>query len=364
MKILHVQVLPKMSGAQKVSYEILKKLPESYEKWILFSTSEAKGDREACIKAFEEIGVKVVFMESLRREIGPWDVKAFKELYKFFKKEKFDIVHTNSTKPGIIGRIAAKLSGVPLVVHTVHGLAFHKLIKFPLWQFYYLCEFFSSFFCHKIVVVNKFYVKYLKFFKKKTITIYNGLEFGQIKDSTPDYQKKRVLFVGRLDTPKNPIMLLQAAKIVHSIDPEVKFTLVGDGDLMKDCKNFVKENNQEGYVELAGWQTDVYKYYNSHSLFACPSVYEAFGLMFCEASYSKLPIVTTNVEGIPEVVKHGETGLLSDSGDVKTFAENILKLTSNPELSKELGENGFKWVMSQFDSSKMVNDYIKLYEGK
>lgn len=150
IKILHIQVLPKLSGVQKVSLEIFKKLNnEKYDKYILFSDSIGYGDRAECIKEFEATGAKVLFSKLLKREIGISDFPALFELYKLCKREKFDIVHTNSTKPGIIGRIAAFVAGVPLVVHTVHGLSFHKFVKFPIWQFYWACEMIASCFVTK-----------------------------------------------------------------------------------------------------------------------------------------------------------------------------------------------------------------------
>jgi glycosyltransferase involved in cell wall biosynthesis len=113
----------------------------------------------------------------LYREIGIRDIGAFIEIYSICKRERFDIVHTHSTKPGIIGRIAAKLAHVPLVIHTVHGLSFHDFVKFPRWHFYWICEMIASFFCDNIVLVNNYYRKYFKLFKSKVITIYNGVNF-------------------------------------------------------------------------------------------------------------------------------------------------------------------------------------------
>ena len=179
VKILHIQVLPKLSGVQRISLEILKSLPEEkYDKYVLFS-NDIVDDRlkVKCKEEFEKIGVKVLFAKNLYRSISLKDIKAFVEIYKLCKKECFDIVHTHSTKPGVIGRIAATLARVPLVIHTVHGLAFHDYIKFPKWQFYWICEMAASFFCTKIVLVNTYYAKYFSFFKRKLLTIYNGIDF-------------------------------------------------------------------------------------------------------------------------------------------------------------------------------------------
>ena len=179
-KILHILVLPKLAGSQYVSFEILKHISDrEYDKYILFGNDVVDNNLKLqCIEEFEKIGVKVLFAKNLYRAIGIKDIPAFMEIYKLCKNEQFDIVHTHSTKPGIIGRIVATLARTPLVIHTVHGLAFHKYVGFPMWQFYWVCEMIASFFCTKIVLVNKYYGKYFNFFRSKIITIYNGVDFS------------------------------------------------------------------------------------------------------------------------------------------------------------------------------------------
>lgn len=369
IKILHIQVLPKLSGVQKVSLEIFKKLnDEKYDKYILFSDTLGYGDRTECIKEFEETGAKVLFSKHLKREIGISDFPALIELFKLCKREKFDIVHTNSTKPGIIGRIAAYSAGVPLVVHTIHGLSFHKFVKFPLWQFYWACEMFASIFCHKIVIVNKYYTKYFKWFKNKTCTIYNGVDYSKFPaTSTGDLAKKKgrvdILFVGRLDKPKNPLQLLAAARRLHPTHPNAHFCFVGDGEYMGQCRNFISDNNLEDCVSLEGWRTNVYDYYRRSDIFAVPSIYEAFGIMFLEAGYYKLPVCSTTAEGIPEVVINNTTGLLSEPNDDDAFTKNLALLIDNAKLRKQMGSSGYIHVTKCFDSSRMVKEYLKIYNG-
>lgn len=183
-KILHILVLQKLAGSQHVSLEILKNLPDDeYSKYVLFSNDFVEDELKLqCIKAFENAGVVVLISKNMYRKIGPRDLPAFIEIYKLCRKERFDIVHTHSTKPGFIGRIAATLAKTPAVIHTVHGLAFHDYLGFPLWQFYWLCEMAASFFCTKIVLVNNYYRKYFRFFDSKVSTIYNGVDFSKYKD--------------------------------------------------------------------------------------------------------------------------------------------------------------------------------------
>lgn len=323
-------------------------------------------NKNYCKTQFEKIGCRVIFLDSLKREIGVHDVKAFKDIYNLCKREKFDIVHTNSTKPGIIGRIAAKMANTPKVIHTVHGLAFHEFLKFPKWQFYWLCEMVASPFCDKIAFVNRYYTKYFKWFKKKTEVIYNGIDFSLLPPPERlEYNKRKVklLFVGRLSEPKDPITMLSAFKIAHKCCHNLTLTIVGDGELGKDCKKYVEDNDLINYVKFEGWQNDVTRYYQSHDIFITTSIFEAFGLVFLDAGFYKLPTVATNVEGIPEVIEDKITGFLSPPKDVNKMAENILKLASDEDLRGLLGENARKRVLSKFTSEKMVDSYKELYEG-
>lgn len=367
LKILHIQVLPKLSGVQKVSLEVLKSLSSNqYDKYILFSDALDCGDKAECFKAFEACGVKVLTSRHLHRSIGPKDLPALIEIYRLCRRERFDIVHTNSTKPGIIGRIAAYMARVPLVVHTVHGLSFHQFVPFPRWQFYWACEMFASMFCDRITIVNQFYTKYFRWFRRKTCTIYNGIDFGHLPAiSAPQGGTKgdtlNVLFVGRLDQPKNPMMLLKVAKQVLTTKPHVHFWLVGDGEFMDQCRQYVHDNRLAANVHLEGWRTDVTHYYAQADIFAATSLYEAFGIMFLEAGFYNLPVCATNVEGIPEVVANGETGLLSSPDDVNSFAANLLRLIEDGELRHTMGHRGHERVVSRFNSEQMVSSYEAIY---
>jgi len=365
-KILHIQILPKLSGVQRISLEILKNISnEEYDKYILFGNDAVDNNlRLQCIEEFEKIGVKVLFAKNMYRAIGLKDISAFVEIYTLCKEEKFDIVHTHSTKSGIIGRIAATLARTPLVMHTIHGLAFHKYVKFPLWQFYWICEMIASFFCNKIVSVNNYYSKYFKLFKSKFLTIYNGIDFNvlDLKEDRANNEINKILFVGRLDVQKDPLILLRAAKEVLQEEPNTVFTLVGDGEKYKDCEDFINKNYLEEKIFLTGWQHDVARYYKTHHIFVASSIYEAMPLMLIEAGYFKLPVVATNVEGVPEVIEDKVTGLLSPPKDPHSLAQNVLLLLRNEEQRKLLGENGYKRVTTLFSSERMAEEYNKLYD--
>lgn len=362
-KILHILVLPKLAGSQRICLQILCSLPSTeYEKWVLFSNEVGGKERSECEEVFEAAGAKVIYSDYMKRNIGLKDIAATREIYRLCRREKFDIVHTHSTKPGIIGRIAASVARVPLVVHTVHGLAFHKFVKFPKWQFYWACEMFASLFCDKIILVNQYYSRYFNWFKRKVETVYNGVDFPLL----PEAEKQnniipKVLFVGRLDEPKDPLTLLQAAEYVAEKYPEVRFTLVGDGEKFRECQDFIEKHNLSDTVSLEGWQKNVVPYYLTHDIFVAPSIYESFGLMFVEAGFYGLPVVATWVEGIPEVVEDQVSGLLCSPRKPDELAGNIIRLVEDRSLCSSMGTAGHRRVTSLFSSRKMTERYKKIY---
>ena len=354
-----------MAGVQWVSYHILKSLPcEEYEKHILFSSDMDEKNKIHCKELFEGIGCKVFFLDSLKRSIGIQDIKAIKEIYCLCKKEKYDIVHTNSTKPGVVGRMGAKLANVPYIIHTIPGLAFHNFLGFPQWQFYWMCEMFSSLFSHKIAIVNKYYSRYFKLFKRKIITIYNGGVFPSQDNSIVEKSGNeiKILFVGRLSLPKDPLTMIRAFSLACSKKSDLSLTIVGDGEFFNECVKLVEELGIQDKVKFEGWKNEVVEYYKSHDLFITTSIYEAFGLVFLDAGYYKLPTIATNVEGIPEVIEDGMTGLLSAPRDIKSIANNIVKLANNTQLRQKMGGNAFNRVTELFTVEGMTDAYRKLYE--
>jgi glycosyltransferase involved in cell wall biosynthesis len=371
-KILHVQLFCKLSGVQKISLEILQNLGDDYEKYIIFSSESCTGNMEETIRSFEAAGVTVIFVNGLVRELNlRKDFRALRQIYKICKSYKFDIVHTHSSKTGVLGRIAATLAGVPNIVHTVHGVSFTEFTPKLKWICYYVYEMVASLFCDKIILVNEYYKKYYWYCKKKVQTIYNAIDYTKL--GNPDVYKKhedtetadltRLLYVGRLDNQKDPLTMLRAFSEAEQIHRNIHLTIVGDGDLMDECQGFVTRNKLDSKVTFAGWQSNICEYYSQADIFISSSIYEAFGLTFLEAGYYKLPVIATNVEGIPEVVLDKKTGFLSSPRDYKAMARSIRRLCGDTKKRKALGEAGYRYVTKNFSVEKMTAAYEAVYRN-
>ncbi|MEI7408833.1 glycosyltransferase family 4 protein [Pectobacterium aroidearum] len=369
-KIAHVQVMPKLSGVQNFSLNVLKSL-DGCEKYLICSSSEFVSDqqREFFEKSFLDNDIKIIWMKHLKRSIGVHDLYACRELWELFKEYKFDIVHTNSTKPGILARVVAKVAGIRTVVHTVHGVSFHAQEKKIKRFFYFLLEAIALQFGNYNISVNKYYLKYYKFFFwKKSICIYNGADFSRMttnlmKDLPPVMNKgvKNVLFVGRLDIPKNPLVAIKAFSLLIRRGFNVKFHIVGDGELRDVCEKLVKYLNIEDHVIFHGWVDTPYSFYSECDVFFSPSIYEAFGFTFTEAAYFSKPIVSSTVEGIPEIVKDKKMGFLCNPKNHVSMADSLQKIISDNTLSKEMGEYGKEYVLSNFNLTICLEKYKEVY---
>lgn len=365
-KICHIQVIPKLSGVQQVSLDILENLSDNdFDKYIIFGGSY--NFDEVLKKKLEECNVKIITNPYFKREICLDDVKAFFYFIKIFRQHKFDIVHTNSTKSGITARCAAWLARVPLVIHTIHGIAFHRFEKFHKRVFYYLIEAFCSLFSDVLTSVNKSYLKYYPFIHKKCC-IYNGIN-PEIKfQSRIESECFIVGFMGRLDRQKDPMTLLKAIKHGYDLGEitqgNYKFILGGDGELYSDCSNFISDHVLSEVVSLSGWISDKAAFYSSINVLCLPSVYEAFGLVQLEAAMYGIPSISTNVEGIPEVITNNYNGFLIEPENHIELWNKIRFYRENFEVYSEHCNNALNNAVTHFPLDNMIEKYIEVYSAK
>jgi glycosyltransferase involved in cell wall biosynthesis len=364
-RIVHLQVLPILSGVQKISLNIFKNLdPDKFELYLICAAPETGMD-PLLITESEAAGVKVIVLKELKREIGFHDISVFIKLIKIFRRYRFNIIHTHSSKTGFLGRIAGKLSGCgAAVIHTAHGIPFHKFETPVKRIFYIFLEMIAGLCNDKIVLVNKYYRKKFWFIpSRKLMTIYNSIDLSdyQTKKKRSD-NKTRFISVGRLDDQKSPMDLLEAMKLISQDRTDISISIIGDGKYYALIEDYIKKYNLQDKVNLLGWRTDIPNLLSEHDIFVSSPIYEAFGLVFCEAGYAGLPVISTNVEGIPEVVDDGVTGILVPPRDPEALAKAMLFLTDNKKLAEEMGEKAKIRVRENFDLPRFIEEYTKLYE--
>lgn len=310
---------------------------------------------------------KVVSIPSLRREINPFmDLAAFLGLYRLFKKEKFDIVHTHTSKAGALGRMAAYFAGVRVIVHTPHGHLFYgyygRLRSYIIMGIERLLTAISS----RVIALTELEKGDMVFFKvaspKKVAVIYQGIEFNEC---APQVKRDEPLvgMIGRLEPVKGPLYFVEAAREVARSFPSARFMITGEGSMRRSIEKRISELGLKDRISLTGWREDMPAVFASLDVLVLPSLNEAVGIVLLEAQGCGIPVVATSVGGIPEVVKDGETGILVPPADPHRIAQAICDLLADPHKRKVMSDLGKHWVRDRFGAKEMARKISDLYKG-
>ena len=369
-RIIHIQVLPILSGVQKSMLDIISRLdPNKYDITVL---CQAEGE---LTQALKQKNIRFTTLSELKREINPYyDFLAFLKLYKLLRHGKYDLVHTHSSKPGIIGRLAAKAAGIKCIVHTVHGFAFHenssKLQIFLVGIFEKLAGMVS----HKVVFVNKkdrdIASKMKLVANHKMVIIHNGIDLSQFNSGkgvkSGNGVKKNGAMVGmiaRLWEQKAPQdYIASIPKVVDKI-PDAKFLVIGNGPLEEELKEMSNRLGVSKNVLFLGWRQDIKDLLKIIDVVVLPSLWEGLPVSILEAMALSKPVVATNIKGNNELVVHGETGYLVEPGNPEEISSYVLKLLNDQPLAKKMGRLGYSRVKEKFALNKIVEQTSSLYEN-
>lgn len=338
----------------------------------------------------DELGIHPVLIADMERSINFYkDYKAYKNVKEIIRDFKPDIVHTHAAKPGLIGRMAASSLKVPVIIHTYHGHVFHSYFNKYKTNFIIRTERNLAKKSDAIIAISEQQKKELSEDFKiadpgKFRVIPLGLDldrFGQHylekrqkfrKEFGLDEDVIAITIVGRLVPVKNHKLFLDAfSKVLLGTNKKVKAFIVGDGETRKyleaQAENLgiqfstERDSNHNCPLVFTSWRTDVDVINAGSDIIALTSLNEGTPVSLIEAQAANKPIVTTNVGGMQDVVLENETALLSDSGNVDQFYNNLLRLIEDGELRNRLGKNGSGFVMKRFSYQRLVNDTRNLY---
>ena len=316
-----------------------------------------------------------------KRKISPfYDLLTIVKLYLYFRKEKFDIVHTHTPKPGLFGQLAAKMAGVPIIINTIHGFYFQENDSFFKRKFYILIEKIAAKCSNLIFFQNKEDIKIAVTEKicnpQKIKYLNNGIdlqkfnpnrfskEFIQEKKKKINIstQSKIIGIVARLVKEKGYLDLFQAFKKVIEIFPNIILLIIGQTEPEKQDKfdpKIVKNYGIENNVLFLGEREDVDEIYSLIDIFVLPSYREGLPRTIIEASAMERPIVATDIRGCREAVDNNKTGILVPVKDSEKLAQAIIYLLRNPDIAREMGKQGREKALKEFDEN-MVFGRIKV----
>ncbi|MEO5617934.1 MAG: glycosyltransferase family 4 protein [Candidatus Eisenbacteria bacterium] len=321
-------------------------------------------------------GVTLHLEPGLVREVHPWmDAVALNSLVRFLRRGRWDIVHTHSSKAGILGRMAARIARVPVVVHTAHGWGFNPRQTPLVREFYAALERKCARWCERLIVVgeaDRDVGLTLGIGRPEQYQlIRSGIEIEAYRDVPVGREEVRARFgipaeafvvgcVGRLSPQKAPLDMVEAFARVAKEEPGAHLLMVGDGPLRGAVESAVAAHRLRGRVHLAGLRRDVPELLRALDLFALSSHWEGLPRVFPQAMAAGLPIVATHVAGAADAVREGENGFLVEVGDVPALAARMLALARDPARREAMGRSGRERV-EEFSARRMVEQLETLY---
>ena len=324
-------------------------------------------------------GLTIDTFDCMVRELNPIkDFQAYLQLKKYFSEQKFDVVHTHASKAGIIGRAAAWAAGVPAVIHTVHGPAFHRYENAWRNQLNIYAEKFAAQRCHKIVcVANAMTEQFLQAgvsTAEHYQSVYSGMNLEDYLSLSDNKSKRRELGIpedaivigkiARLFELKGHEFLIQAARQLVQQNPKVHFLLLGDGLLKESLMNDIRMYKLEEHFHLPGLipPSQVPSYVECMDIVCHLSLREGLPRAVVQGMAAKKPVVAYELDGAPEVVINDKTGFICPPETVKEVKIALSQLIDSPELRNKLGRGGRELVKKCFSWKKMVNDLEVVYQ--
>lgn len=372
-RVLHLITRLELGGAQQNTLYCTANHDRGLFDVELIAGAGGQLDDEA--RAITDARVQIV--PWLRHQIDPLrDLEALVRLRSHMAANDIDVVHTHSSKAGILGRLAAHLAGVPFVVHTVHGWSFNDTQSRTRRRAYVEMERLAAGFTNRIVVVSSRN-------REKGLSmgigrpdryevVHSGIDVDAFRQPETDRRAVRrslgygpdqvvVGTVACLKPQKAPLDFVRAAAEAYSRDERLRFFIAGDGPLRPAVEAEITRLGLGGIVQLLGWRRDVVDLYHAMDVFLLTSIFEGLPRSVLQAMAAGVPVVATDVDGTPEVVRNRQTGLLIPPARPEAAARALLEVVRDAELRDTCIDQAGVLLTRDFEIRQMVRRLDRLY---
>jgi glycosyltransferase involved in cell wall biosynthesis len=379
MKVVHMITRLILGGAQE---NTLLTVDDQHHLWqddVVLVTGPAIGPEGSLVERACQRRLDLRIIPELRREMHPWrDWQSYRQMLRLLREFGPDIVHTHSSKAGILGRAAAHRLKIP-VVHTIHGSPFHRFQSRPAYHFYRWAETWAARRCDKLISVcdamTDQYVGAGVAPRDKFITVYSGMEVEPFLNPARPRDDVRgelgfapehvvVGKVARLFELKGHEYVIEAARAVAAKDPHVRFLFVGDGVLRRQLEEQIARAGLSGIFKFTGLvpPARIPELVAAMDIVVHASLREGLARVLPQGLISGKPVISYDIDGAREVVLPGETGYLLPPRSTAELADAIVQLVRDPTLRERLGQTGRRKFTDQFRHETMTERLREIYQ--
>jgi glycosyltransferase involved in cell wall biosynthesis len=379
IRVLHIITRMIVGGAQENTLLSVVGLDAMSQYDVTLVSGIDKG-REGELLSQARETTKLIVLPEMGRSINPFaDLVAFWSLFHLIRKGRYHIVHTHSSKAGVLGRLAAWFAGTPVIVHTLHSLVFHDyqpwIVNRAWWLSKKICAPLTDFFISVSDVISEKAIAAGIAKPELFRTIYSGMELDWFLNAKFDAREVREEFGIPLDAPvvgkiarlfplKGHDELMDAAPEIVKRVPNVRFFLIGDGILLEHLQDRARNYGILDNFVFAGLidRARIPEMISAMDVVVHTSLREGLARVLPQSLAMGKPCVSFDIDGAREVVIDDYTGYLVKAFDSEGLADRVVRLLGNDELRKKLGANGKRHVDPNFRSEKMVADISEVYE--
>lgn len=394
IKVLHIITKLELGGAQQNTLYTVEHLNK--EQFDVYLATGRGGILDSKAVELATSGkIKLFFISSLIREVNPYkDFIAFVQLLQLISYIKPDVVHTHSSKAGILGRWSAKVYNIFVgivyskvrkikIVHTFHGFAFSKFHNLLVRLFYIMLEFYTAIITDVLIFVSNHNIRTARRYKigfpKKYVLIRSGIKINEFYNVNNNYElknKKRkelnitedvkvITTIGPFKPQKNLSDFIKAVRKVCDMLPEQRliFLIAGDGEERNKLISLARKLKVYDRIKFLSWYKDIKGLFAITDIFVMTSLWEGLPRAAVESLVSGVPVVAYAVDGLNDIVVNGLNGFLVPPKDVTSLSEKIVMLVKKETLLKEMKKNVLQTIDNTFDIDYMVLQQEKLLKS-
>ncbi|MCA9365341.1 glycosyltransferase, partial [Candidatus Kaiserbacteria bacterium] len=370
--ILYLITKSNYGGAQKYVFDLATNLDKNqYEVVVALGGSGALKDK------LIESNIRVISINSLQRDISiKKELLSFWEIYKIVKKEKPDVFHINSSKAGGIGGFIGRICFVPKIIFTAHAWVFNETR--PSWQKLILkfLHWLTVILSHQTITVSDALKKQMNwpFATRKMITIHNGLSKiyflnkNEARHELATLEPKLKHYIndiwtgsiGELHTTKRHDVMINAVANLVAEGHQIRHLIIGEGELKNELDEIIKKLNLTENIFLMNHLDKASKYLKAFDIYTQPSRSEALGYTVIEATMAGLPIIASEVGGIPEIIENNKEGILVPKENSTALYNALILLLKNKELANKYANTALNKSL-EFTLEKMISKTSSLY---